>query len=80
MVGIVATLSLSEMERKVTATPRSTFTRSGYGVRLGTQHMVRHNGRWRRVYCCIYGNAGTCYIDAPTRGADGKRDWIVIRD
>lgn len=50
------------------------FTRSGYGKRIPTPHMVKIPGspRWRRVYCCIFSNAGTCYVE------QGK-DWIVIR-
>jgi hypothetical protein len=49
------------------------FTASGYGRKIPTVHMVKLPGspRWRRVYCCIYSNAGTCYV------AQGK-DWIVI--
>jgi hypothetical protein len=38
------------------------FTRTGYGPKIPTPYMVRFNGRWRRVYCCIYSNSGTCYI------------------
>ena len=38
------------------------FTTSGYGSRIPTHHMVRYHGKWRRVYCCIYSNIGTCYI------------------
>ena len=38
------------------------FTATGYGRRIPTDRMVRFNGKWRRVYCCIYSNAGTCYI------------------
>ena len=38
------------------------YTASGYGKRIPTRSMVRFNGKWRRVYCCIYSNAGTCYI------------------
>ena len=47
-------------------------TASGYGCKLATPTMVKFAGRWRRVYCCIYSNSGTCYITA------GK-DWIVCR-
>lgn len=47
--------------------------RSGYGRRIATRYIVHYNGRWRRVYCHCYSNAGTCYIDGP----DG---WIVVRD
>ena len=48
-------------------------TQSGYGRKLPTQWMVKLPGsnRWRRVYCCIYSNIGTCYV---TKGSD----WIVI--
>jgi hypothetical protein len=37
-------------------------TATGYGKRIATATMVRYNGKWRRVYCCIYSNVGTCYI------------------
>ena len=38
------------------------FTATGYGSRIPTRNMVLFRGRWRRVYCCIYSNAGTCYV------------------
>jgi len=38
------------------------YTASGYGKRIPTTKMVRYQGKWRRVYCCIYSNVGTCYI------------------
>lgn len=38
------------------------YTATGYGKRIPTEYMVRFNGRWRRVYCCIYSNSGTLYI------------------
>ena len=38
------------------------YTASGYGARIPTPHMVRYNGKWRRVYCKIYSNIGTLYI------------------
>ena len=52
-----------------------TFTRTGYGRKIPTTKMVRLPGspRWRRVYCCIFSNIGTCYVTAP------HGDWIVIR-
>ena len=37
-------------------------TATGYGKRIATATMVQYRGRWRRVYCCIYSNIGTCYI------------------
>ena len=38
------------------------YTATGYGKRIPTSTMVRFNGKWRRVYCCIFSNIGTCYI------------------
>ena len=37
-------------------------TATGYGKRLTTQYKVKFLGKWRRVYCCQYSNAGTLYI------------------
>ena len=39
-----------------------TWTASGYGARIPMPYMVQVFGKWRRVYCCIYSNIGTCYI------------------
>jgi hypothetical protein len=38
------------------------YTASGYGSRIPTEHMVQHEGKWRRVYCAIFSNVGTLYI------------------
>lgn len=38
------------------------FTATGYGSRIPTPHMVKFNGRWRRVYCRIFSNIGTLFI------------------
>ena len=38
------------------------YNATGYGKRIPTRDMVHYRGRWRRVYCCIYSNIGTCYI------------------
>lgn len=38
------------------------YTASGYGRRIPTCYQVHVNGRWRRVYCSIRSNIGTCYI------------------
>lgn len=35
---------------------------TGYGPRIPTEHMVKHEGRWRRVYVACYGNSGSAYI------------------
>jgi len=47
------------------------YTQSGYGRKIPTSHMIKWGNKWRRVYCCIYSNSGTCYI------LQGK-DWIVV--
>jgi len=75
--GIVGRISLYDLpaaDKRRTEVPRSGQTQSGYGKRIPTQHMIRHNGKWRRVYCCIYSNIGTCYI------TDKNGDWIVVGD
>jgi len=78
MSVIVARFALSELEAKSEPLwwhlKGWQFTRSGYGRRIPTEHMVKLPGgrRWRRVYCCIYSNSGTCYV--PDR--DGN--WTVI--
>lgn len=38
------------------------WTASGYGSKIPTSTMVKLEGKWRRVYCKIYSNSGTCYI------------------
>lgn len=48
------------------------FTDSGYGTRIPTCHMVFYEGVWRRVYCRIFSNVGTCFI-----GKDLKSGIIV---
>ena len=62
-----------EAEVKETETPWHGRTVSGYGSRLPTPYMVRHNGKWRRVYAACYGNAASFYIGKP--GA-----WICTVD
>lgn len=49
------------------------YTASGYGRKIPTIHMVRLPGdkRWRRVYCCIYSNAGTTYVIK-------NGEWVII--
>lgn len=56
------------------------YTASGYGRRIPTAYMVQIPGslRWRRVYCCRYSNAGTCYVEGPRNEQTGKREWIVV--
>jgi hypothetical protein len=38
------------------------YTATGYGARIPTTQMIHYCGKWRRVYCAIFSNAGTCYI------------------
>lgn len=61
-------------EWKETEPPRHGRTVSGYGRRIPTSYMVRHNDRWRRVYVCQYGNAGTAYI-GPSAAPIATVDW-----
>lgn len=59
------------------------YTASGYGRRIPTTRMIQLPGSpvWRRVYCCIYSNSGTCYVDGPRDPLTGKRGpWITISD
>lgn len=62
------------VELKETAPVRSGTTASGYGSRMPTAFMVRYVGRWYRVYCVGFSNAGTLYITAR-----GKRVVVRIR-
>ncbi len=39
------------------------YTATGYGKRIPTTWKVKHENRWKRVYCCIYSNSGVCYIE-----------------
>lgn len=36
--------------------------------------------RWRRVFVCIFSNAGTAYVEGPKKPEGGRREWIVISD
>lgn len=38
------------------------YTASGYGSRIPTSRQVLYGNRWRRIYCTIYSNSGTCWI------------------
>ena len=42
-------------------------TASGYGGRLNTGYMVHALGRWRRLYCACWSNAGSVYVIARGR-------------
>lgn len=47
------------------------YTTTGYGKKIPTQYMVRHRGRNKRVYNCIFSNSGLLYI------RDKGKDVIV---
>ena len=38
------------------------YTASGYGSRLPTEWMIRHEKKLYRIYCVIYSNAGSIYV------------------
>lgn len=38
------------------------FTATGYGSAIPTDYMIKYNGRWRRVKCCIFSNSGVLFI------------------
>ena len=50
------------------------YTSTGYGRKIPTDKKVRlpNEKIWRRVYCCIYSNVGTCYVETK------EKNWIVI--
>ena len=74
---IVKTIPLEELESKEELLwwqkQGLSYTASGYGKKIPTSRMVKLPGspRWRRVYCCIYSNIGTCYVPTPA-------GWVVI--
>ena len=54
--------SLKEYGRvKETECPYSN-SKTGYGDKIPTQYMVFIDNKWRRVYCRVYSNSGTCYV------------------
>ena len=75
---IVATHNIEDLEQQYAPLAHHVaglqYTSTGYGKKIPTPTMVKlpNNPRWRRVYCCIYSNAGVAYV---LQG----RDWIVIR-
>ena len=58
---------------KRTDTPAYGQPVSGYGKRIPTRYMIKLEGSdvWRRVYCVIYGNAGSLYV-----GSWNEMLWI----
>ena len=76
---ISATYHIDDLENKIEPMPHHKaglqWTATGYGRKIPTTRMVKLPGgkKWRRVYCCIYSNSGTCYV------ADRKTgNWTVI--
>jgi len=49
-------------EYRITDTPRSGQTVTGYGGAIPTRYMIRYAGRWQRVKVMSYGNSGSAYI------------------
>jgi hypothetical protein len=48
---------------------------SGYVKKIPTRYRVRcDDNRWRRVYCTIYGNSGTLWINK-----DGQQVVVDLR-
>jgi len=45
-----------------TDSPQYNQTASGYGTKIPTSRMIKVEDRWRRIYCTIYSNAGSCWI------------------
>jgi len=74
---ITTRYNINDLERKCNPLPHHEaglmYTATGYGKKIPTETMVKLPGsnRWRRVYCCIFSNIGTCYV------TDGP-NWIVI--
>lgn len=62
-----------EVPYRETDVPRYGHTQTGYGARIPSRHMVKWEGRWRRVYVACYGNAASHFIGP--RGA-----WIATFD
>lgn len=87
---IVARIPLCTLEQKDSPLwwheKGRSYTTSGYGSKIPTPTMVRLPGsaRWRRVYCCVWSNIGTCYVEAkstsihPEGDGRARRDWIVL--
>ena len=54
------------VEARIAETYPHGRNQQGYGRKITTNYMVKTAGsnRWRRVYCCIFGNSGTLYIES----------------
>ncbi len=38
------------------------YTATGFGDKIPTSKKVLYASKWRRIYCSIFSNSGTCYI------------------
>lgn len=47
---------------RITDTPRSGQTASGYGGKIPTRYQIHYRRYWYRVYMMQYGNSGTPFI------------------
>jgi len=71
---IIKHYQIESLESKQTDMPINR-SRTGYGRKIATSHLVKIpelGTRWRRVYCCIFSNSGTCYV------ADKQGAWYTI--
>ena len=54
------------LETKVDMMPHQerglSYTATGYGHKIPTTYKVKHNNRWKRVYCRVFSNNGSLYI------------------
>ncbi len=46
-------------------------SKTGYGSKLTSSKMIHFNGRLRRIYHCIHGNAGVAFILH-------NKKWLII--
>ena len=64
--GHLTAIDIDTLEQKQQLLPWQerglSYTASGYGSKIPTSRMVRVDNRWRRVYCTIYSNIGTCWF------------------
>jgi hypothetical protein len=64
--GHLTSIDIDTLEQKQQLLPWQerglSYTASGYGSKIPTSRMVKVDNRWRRVYCTIYSNIGTCWF------------------
>ena len=51
------------------------YTATGYGSRIPTRWQIKVDGRWLRVYCIVYSNAGTLFIGKKYDGSAVVQIW-----